>query len=98
MGTVSSGVQMIPIIASQAKHLHVFQRTANFSLPARNGPMEAEREQSHKAEYPARRAAAADTPFAIGGHPKPTKPALAVPEAERLGAHEAQGAGGGRNT
>ena len=95
IGTGSSGVQMIPIIASQAKHLHVFQRTANFSLPARNGPMEPERERSHKAEYPARRAAAADTPFAIGGYPKPTKPALAVAEAERQAAYEAKWQEGG---
>ena len=73
IGTGSSGVQMIPIIAGQAKHLNVFQRTANFSLPARNGPMEPERERSHKVEYPARRRAAADTPFAIGGYPKPTQ-------------------------
>ena len=56
IGTGSSGVQMIPLIARQARHLHVFQRTANFSLPARNGPMEPERERSHKADYPARRA------------------------------------------
>jgi cyclohexanone monooxygenase len=95
IGTGSSGVQMIPIIASQARHLHVFQRTANFSLPARNGPMEPEREQSHKAEYPARRAAAADTPFAIGGHPKPTKSALAVPEEERNKAYESKWQEGG---
>ena len=39
IGTGSSGVQMIPLIAQQARHLTVFQRTANFSLPARNGPM-----------------------------------------------------------
>src|SRR5690349_12786656 len=83
IGTGSSGVQMIPIIAQQAKHLTVFQRTANFSLPARNAPMEPERERSHKAEYPARRAAAAETPFAIGGHSKPTRSALDVTEAER---------------
>ena len=56
IGTGSSGVQMIPLIAEQAKHLTVFQRTANFSLPARNGPMpEEKRERKHKAEYPARR-------------------------------------------
>ena len=46
IGTGSSGVQMIPLIAAQAKHLHVFQRTANFSLPARNGPMDPEIERS----------------------------------------------------
>jgi cyclohexanone monooxygenase len=72
VGTGSSGVQMIPIIAQQARQLTVFQRTANFSLPARNGPMEEERERKHKAEYPARRAAAMETPFAIAGYPKPT--------------------------
>jgi cyclohexanone monooxygenase len=76
IGTGSSGVQMIPLIAQQARHLHVFQRTANFSLPARNAPMEEERESRHKAEYPARRRAAYDTPFAIGGYPRPTKSAL----------------------
>jgi cyclohexanone monooxygenase len=95
IGTGSSGVQMIPIIARQAKHLHVFQRTANFSLPARNGPMEAERERRHKAEYPERRRAAADTPFAIGGHPKPTRSALDVPEAERNAAYDAKWQEGG---
>jgi len=78
IGTGSSGVQMIPLIARQAKHLHVFQRTANFSLPARNAPMEEERESRHKAEYPARRRAAYDTPFAIGGYPRPTQSALDV--------------------
>jgi cyclohexanone monooxygenase len=95
IGTGSSGVQMIPIIAQQAKHLTVFQRTANFSLPARNGPMEPERERNHKAEYPARRAAAAETPFAIGGYPKPTRSALDVPEAERDAAYEVKWQEGG---
>jgi cyclohexanone monooxygenase len=57
--------------------------------------MEAERERSHKAEYPARRAAAADTPFAIGGYPKPTQPALAVADAERQAAYEAKWQEGG---
>src|SRR5947199_317592 len=40
IGTGSSGVQSIPIIAKQAKHLYVFQRTANFTLPARNAPLD----------------------------------------------------------
>ena len=52
IGTGSSGVQSIPIIARQAKHLYVFQRTANFSLPARNVPMPPDKERAHKAEYP----------------------------------------------
>ena len=43
IGTGSSGVQSIPYIAEQAKHLYVFQRTANYILPARNEPMDPER-------------------------------------------------------
>jgi cyclohexanone monooxygenase len=95
IGTGSSGVQMIPIIAQQAKHLTVFQRTANFSLPARNMPMPEEKERTHKAEYPARRAAAMETPFAIGGHPKPTRSALDIDKAERDAAYEAKWQEGG---
>jgi len=38
IGTGSSGIQSIPLIAEQAAALTVFQRTPNFSLPARNGP------------------------------------------------------------
>ena len=95
IGTGSSGVQMIPIIAQQARHLTVFQRTANFSLPARNMPMPEEKERRHKAEYAARRAAAMETPFAIGGHPKPTRSALEVSEDERNKAYEAKWQEGG---
>jgi cyclohexanone monooxygenase len=95
IGTGSSGVQMIPIIAQQARHLTVFQRTANFSLPARNTPMPEEKERKHKAEYPQRRAAAMETPFAIGGHAKPTKSALEASKDERDAAYEAKWQEGG---
>ena len=43
IGTGSSGIQSIPIIAQQAAQLTVFQRTPNFSIPAGNGPVPAER-------------------------------------------------------
>jgi len=95
IGTGSSGVQSIPIIARQAKHLFVFQRTANFSLPARNVPMPPDQERAHKAEYPARRRAAFDTPFGIAGHPPPVKSALEATEEERRHAYEAKWAEGG---
>jgi cyclohexanone monooxygenase len=95
IGTGSSGVQSIPIIAKQAKHLYVFQRTANFSLPARNAPMDPAKERSHKAHYPERRRAAFDTPFGIAGYPPPVKPALDATEEERLRAYEAKWAEGG---
>ena len=95
IGTGSSGVQSIPYIAAQAQHLHVFQRTANFSLPARNGPMNVQTELTHKAEYPARRKAAYDTPFGIAGYPPPEKSALEVPTDERDQIYEHKWAEGG---
>jgi cation diffusion facilitator CzcD-associated flavoprotein CzcO len=41
IGTGSSSVQAVPMIAEQAEHLYVFQRSPNFSVPARNGPINA---------------------------------------------------------
>lgn len=95
IGTGSSGVQMIPHIARAAKHLYVFQRTANFSLPARNAPLNAEKERRHKSEYPERRRAAYDTPFGIAGHPPPVKSALDAEDGERRSLYEAKWAEGG---
>lgn len=40
IGTGSSGIQCIPRIAAEAAHLTVFQRTPNFSVPARNAPLD----------------------------------------------------------
>ena len=42
IGTGASGVQAIPRIAKEAKHLTVFQRTANWVVPVWNTPMKAE--------------------------------------------------------
>jgi cation diffusion facilitator CzcD-associated flavoprotein CzcO len=52
IGTGSSAVQAIPIIAQQAKHLQVFQRTPSYSIPLRNCPLDREYEQRVKAMYP----------------------------------------------
>ena len=95
IGTGSSGVQSIPIIARQARHLTVFQRTANFILPANNGPMDKALEARHKAEYPERRRAAYDTPFGIAGYPPPVKSALAASPQEREAEYERKWAEGG---
>src|SRR5689334_15205134 len=43
IGTGSSGIQAIPLIAQEAAQLTVFQRTPNFALPAHNGPQPADR-------------------------------------------------------
>ena len=95
IGTGSSGVQMIPLIARQARHLTVFQRTANFSLPARNGPMNPEKDSRHKAEYPQRRRAAYETPFGIAGHPPPVMSALDASHDERTATYEEKWQEGG---
>ena len=39
IGTGASAVQAVPLIAEQARELTVFQRTANYVIPARNGPV-----------------------------------------------------------
>jgi len=52
IGTGSSGIQSVPVIAEQASHLTVFQRTANFSIPARNAALTAEERQSFRQNYP----------------------------------------------
>jgi cyclohexanone monooxygenase len=51
IGTGSSAIQSIPIISRQAASLVVFQRTPNFSVPARNGPLDSEFERRVKADY-----------------------------------------------
>ena len=51
IGTGSSGIQSIPVIAQQAAHLTVFQRTANFTLPAVNRQVDSEYEAAVRADY-----------------------------------------------
>jgi len=52
IGTGSSGIQSAPIIAEQAKHLTVFQRTANFSIPARNAELTEDDRDAFRKNYP----------------------------------------------
>ena len=65
IGTGSSGIQTTPVVAQQAAQLTVFQRTPNFSIPARNGPMDPAHEQAWKARYAEYRAAARETTSGI---------------------------------
>jgi cyclohexanone monooxygenase len=52
IGTGSSAIQSVPVIAGQARHLTVFQRTPNFSIPARNATLTAEEREAFRAKYP----------------------------------------------
>ncbi len=51
IGTGSSGVQAIPVIAEQAERLTVFQRSAQWSTPARNRPVDPDVVAEIKADY-----------------------------------------------
>jgi cation diffusion facilitator CzcD-associated flavoprotein CzcO len=51
VGTGATAVQAIPEIAQQAKQLTVFQRTANYCVPARNGKVDPEVVKARKADY-----------------------------------------------
>jgi cation diffusion facilitator CzcD-associated flavoprotein CzcO len=55
VGTGSSSIQSIPVIADQAAQLDVFQRTPNFSVPAGNKPLTVEDMAKIKADYADRR-------------------------------------------
>ena len=51
IGTGSTAIQAIPVVAEQAAHLTVFQRTPNYSVPARNGPLTPEFQRYLKENY-----------------------------------------------
>ena len=61
IGTGSSAIQSIPIIAQQAAHLYVFQRTPNYTIPAHNGPLDPAYQAAVKADYAGLRARAKQT-------------------------------------
>lgn len=87
IGTGSSGVQMTPVIAAEAAHLSVFQRTANYSIPAANAPMSDEEDRAVKATYHERREAARNSPSGLGFVPD-NRSAIDVPADEREAAFE----------
>jgi cation diffusion facilitator CzcD-associated flavoprotein CzcO len=88
IGTGSSGIQSIPLIAEQAADLTVFQRTANFSTPARNRPLDPAEVADMKANYRAWRAAQRVSGYGVPAEPA-TELALSVSELDRLAAYEA---------
>jgi cyclohexanone monooxygenase len=51
IGTGSSGIQAIPEIAKEAEHLTVFQRTPQYSLPARNRPLTKEELSRYRKDW-----------------------------------------------
>lgn len=99
VGTGSSGVQAAPNLAKVADHLYVLQRTATFTWPSNNGPMDPIVQQRVKDNYRELRTKQRLTPGAtsgLGGVPilvtaKPDNPILQATEDELAGALEDYG-------
>jgi cation diffusion facilitator CzcD-associated flavoprotein CzcO len=94
IGTGSSAIQLIPIIARQAARLYVFQRTANYSIPAHNRPLAPEVVRAVKADYANLRARAWRTHVGIDFDYRQQSALEATPE-ERQREYEARWRQGG---
>ena len=88
IGTGSSGIQSIPLIARQAAQLTVFQRTPNFTMPAKNAPLDPELVQARKARYREHRQAMRESRAGVVV-PAPEESALNVDAREREARFEA---------
>ncbi|MGI9322043.1 MAG: flavin-containing monooxygenase, partial [Pseudomonadales bacterium] len=94
IGTGSSAIQSLPLIASQASAVTVFQRTPNYSIPAWNEPLAPDYVQAIKSRYREyrqenwQRGFGAD--FGDGG-----QSALEVDDTARLAEYEARWQRGG---
>jgi len=97
IGTGSSAIQAIPEIARQAAQLTVFQRTPNFSVPARNQPLSRETVAWWKENYPALRKTARETMRSGTIYDLPTRPALGTAPDEVRAELQARWDKGGAN-
>ncbi|POY00945.1 steroid monooxygenase [Mycobacterium kansasii] len=86
VGTGSSGIQSIPLIAAQAAQLVVFQRTPCFSIPAHNGPIAPDKLAQLVDDSAYRQAAK----YSFGGVPleRTSTPAFSVSADERRQRYE----------
>jgi cation diffusion facilitator CzcD-associated flavoprotein CzcO len=69
VGTGATAVQLIPIVALEAAHMTVFQRTPNFVIPARNHPLDEAERRSVKTNYDSVWQKASQHPFGMAFDP-----------------------------
>ncbi len=101
IGTGSSGVQSIPVIAREASHLTVLQRTPNYNLPANNAPLPSEYRERIKSNYSEVRIAQRHAQIGVsefsrglgglGSYPEPTEAILETTPEERAEALDRYG-------
>ncbi|MFK7976344.1 MAG: flavin-containing monooxygenase [Halioglobus sp.] len=85
VGTGSTGIQAMPIIAEQADELLVFQRTPAFCMPSSNRPLDEAHERDWKDNYPERRKQMLDTYGAsLVEYPEASALDLSPEERERI--------------
>ncbi|WP_433505530.1 flavin-containing monooxygenase [Pseudonocardia halophobica] len=94
IGTGATAVQAIPEIAEQAAHVYVLQRTPNYDIAGRNGPLSEEYVRETKATYNDIWQRTRETSFGFP-YDAPERPALSVPEEERQRIYETAWAQGG---
>ncbi|SIR08714.1 NAD(P)/FAD-dependent oxidoreductase [Bosea sp. TND4EK4] len=97
IGTGSSAIQAIPEIAKTAGHLFVFQRTPNFSVPAKNAALTPDYVASWKNDYPALRRRAREETRSGTIYEFATKSAHAATEEEREAEYQRRWDKGGAN-
>ena len=69
VGSGSTGIQLLPLVAASAAHVSLLQRTPNYVLPSRNHPIEKESLRALKTNYPRLRKQILDHPFALPINP-----------------------------
>ena len=95
IGTGSSAIQSVPVIAEQASQLTVFQRTPNFSIPARNAALTPQEREAFRAKYPEIRRFAREEARNGIYTDMPDRGALEDGDNERRARYEARWARGG---
>ncbi|QYG91945.1 NAD(P)/FAD-dependent oxidoreductase [Iamia sp. SCSIO 61187] len=89
VGTGSSAVQSIPLIAERAAAVTVFQRTPSYAVPAHNRPLDPEEQAAIKARYAELRAANREMSIGAGSRvPRVDASALEVDEQVRQQRYE----------
>ena len=96
VGTGSTAIQAVPQIAKQAAQVYVFQRTPNYSMPARNRPLPPEELADVRREYGQRRRAAQQSDAGVPVAP-PQRSALEVGSQQRRRMYEEGWRRGGIN-
>ncbi len=94
IGTGATGVQVVPEVAKQARHVYVFQRTPNYNVPGRNGPLSPDYVRELKANYKEIWDRARNSGFGFPWEPA-TRSALSVSPEERRRVYEERWARGG---